>query len=76
VAIFILKRKAKVRGRIILLTISIKFNIGAKRPGEPWGVKCAKKWDGENSKDEDTILSHMTIDNVEVTTIWVVTPKI
>ena len=76
VVILILNRKAKVKGRIIFLTNSIKLSIGAKYPGEPWGVKWDKNPKNEYSTLEKTIHSQITKDIEKVKTIWVVTPNI
>jgi len=36
-------RTAKVTGRTVILTVSIKTKNGAKGAGDPLGTKCAKK---------------------------------
>jgi len=37
------RRTAKVTGRTVILTVSIKTKNGAKGAGDPLGTKCAKK---------------------------------
>jgi len=37
------RRTAKVIGRTVILTVSIKTRKGAKGAGDPLGTKCAKK---------------------------------
>lgn len=69
-------RTAKVIGRTLILTVSIKTRKGAKGAGDPLGTKCAKKESGLYMALIIVILNHRVKAKPQLTIICLVQEKV
>ena len=70
------RRTAKVIGRTVILTVSIKTRKGAKGAGEPLGTRCAKKEVGLYIALIIVILNHKVKARPKLTIMCLVQEKV
>jgi len=69
-------RTARVTGRTVILTVSIKIRKGAKKEGDPLGSKCSIKEVGLYAALIITILNHKVKAKPKLTTMCLVQEKV
>jgi len=69
-------RTAKVIGRTVILTVSIKTRNGARGAGDPLGTKCARKEVGLYMALIITILNHKVKASPKLTIMCLVQEKV